>query len=104
MGIFGNMPPCSFKEVEDRLKIWFRVRRADLILQFCKGIKEVPIKKGTTIRRVLGSNDFVWLHDNTSGAEQFQNFCLTVFLRIVNARHSNNKLVEECLIFGSGFE
>jgi hypothetical protein len=62
-----NILPCSFKEVEDGLKIRFRVRRADLVLQFCKGIKEVAVKKGTTIRRVVGSDDFVWLHGDPSG-------------------------------------
>src|SRR5260370_25756584 len=104
MWILRDMLPCSFKEVDDRLKIRFRVRIADLILQFCKGIKEVTIEKGTTIRRVLSSDDFVWLHDDTSGMEQFQKCCLTVFLRVVYPRHSRNKFVEEFLVFGSWFE
>ncbi len=98
------MIPCSFKVIEDGLKIGLRFCRADFILQLYKNRKEVTVQKGTTIRRVLGSDDFVWLQDNTSGAEQFQNFCLTVFLRIVNARHSDNKFVQECLIFRSQFE
>ena len=92
------MTPCSFQVVEDRLEIGLRFRRADFILQLCEDIKEVTAKKRTTIRHVVSSDDFIWLQDNISGAEQFQNCCLTVYLRIVNARHSNNKFVEECLI------
>ena len=66
------MAPCSFQLVEDRLEIGLRFRRADFILQLCEDIKEVTGKKRATIRRVLGSDDFVWLQDNTSGAEEFQ--------------------------------
>ena len=98
------MLPCRLQEVENRLKIGFTVRRADFVLQFHKHIKEETIEKGTTIRRVFGSNDFVGLHDDMSSAEQFQNCCLTVFLHIVYLRHSLNELVKECLVFESWFE
>ena len=71
--ILGGILSCSLQEVENHLKIGFTVRRADSVLQFCKHVKEVTGEKGTTIRRVFGSDDFVGLHDDTSGAEQFQN-------------------------------
>jgi hypothetical protein len=61
----------------------------------------VPVKKGTAIRRVFGSDDFVGLHDDASGAKQFQNCCLTVFFPIVYLRHCRNEIVEEFSVVGS---
>jgi hypothetical protein len=101
ISILGSMPPRSLQVVEGCLKIRFTVRRADFVLQLCKNVKEETFKKGTTICRVFGSDDFAGLHDDASSAEQFQNCCLTVFLHIVYLRHSLNELVEECLVLGS---
>ena len=104
MQIFGGMRPCSLQIVQGGLKIRFTVCRAYFVLQLCKNIKEATSRKGTTIRRILGSNDLVGLDGNVSAEEQFQNRCLAVFLHIIYFGHRLHEFAEEFLVFRSWFK